>query len=83
MHWRLGITEWAKNMGEGNKAAMRALAEHDTPLGVVACPAEPVAGCKAGPYTARTRIAGAFLSAGATEIVRPRSNFPIMRYELS
>ncbi|MGH3546410.1 MAG: GNAT family N-acetyltransferase [Mycobacteriales bacterium] len=49
MHWRLSISEWMENKGEGNKAAMRALTEHDTPPGVVGyLNAEPVAWCAFG-----------------------------------
>lgn len=49
MHWRLNINEWMDNKGEGNKAAMRALAELDTPPGVVGyLDAEPVAWCAFG-----------------------------------
>lgn len=49
MHWRLSIAEWMENKGDGNKAAMRALAERDTPPGVVGyLDAEPVAWCAFG-----------------------------------
>ena len=49
MHWRLSIAAWMKNKGDGNKAAMRALAELDTPPGVVGyLDAEPVAWCGFG-----------------------------------
>ena len=49
MHWRLGTTEWMENKGEGNKAAMRALAAGAEPPGVVGyLDAEPVAWCAFG-----------------------------------
>jgi GNAT superfamily N-acetyltransferase len=49
MHWRLSITEWMENKGEGNKTAMRELAECDTSPGVVGyLNAEPVAWCAFG-----------------------------------
>jgi hypothetical protein len=49
MHWRSSIAEWMENKGDGNKAAMRALAERDTPPGVVGyLDAEPVAWCAFG-----------------------------------
>ncbi|GAA1490585.1 GNAT family N-acetyltransferase [Brachybacterium sacelli] len=49
MHWRLCITEWVDNKGEGNKAAMRALAEGDRSPGVVGyLDTEPVAWCAFG-----------------------------------
>lgn len=49
MHRRLSIAEWMENKGEGNKAAMRALAKRDTPPGVVGyLDAEPVAWCAFG-----------------------------------
>jgi GNAT superfamily N-acetyltransferase len=49
MHWRSSIAEWMENKGDGNKAAMRALAERDAPPGVVGyLDAEPVAWCAFG-----------------------------------
>lgn len=49
MHWRLSIDEWMDYKDEGNKAAMRALAERDTPPGVVGyLDAEPMAWCAFG-----------------------------------
>lgn len=42
-HWRPNITEWMDNKGEGNKTAMRSLADGATPPGVVGyLDAEPV-----------------------------------------
>lgn len=157
MHWRLSIEEWMAGKGEGNKAAMRGLAERRTPPGVVAysddapiawcafgdrsdfprmqrssllkpvddepvvsltcllikkghrgeglcselivavCgylaetaetrtveayPVEPAEGRRAGADSAMTGIAGAFRAAGFTEIARPRSDRPVMRYSL-
>lgn len=46
-------------------------------------PVEPRPGKRAGPDTAMTGIAGAFLDAGFTEVARPRSDRPIMRRSLS
>lgn len=157
MHWRLSMEEWMEGKGDGNKAAMRKLAERRTPPGVVAysddepiawcgfgdrsdfprmerssllkpvddepvisltcllirkgrrgegllselivavCdhlaetaeartveayPVEPAKGRKAGADNAMTGIASAFLAAGFTEIARPRSDRPVMRYSL-
>jgi GNAT superfamily N-acetyltransferase len=157
MHWRLSMEEWMEGKGDGNKAAMRDLAQREDPPGVVAyandepiawcgfgdrsefprmqrsalvkpvddepvisltcllvkkghrgeglcsalivavCeylaetagtrtveayPVEPAPGRKAGPDNAMTGIASAFLAAGFTEIARPRSDRPVMRYSL-
>lgn len=52
MHWRLSIDEWMDNKGEGNKAAMRALAEGDRSPGVVGyLDDEPMAWCGFGDRT--------------------------------
>ncbi|MCM1013161.1 Uncharacterised protein [Brevibacterium casei] len=49
MHWRLRIDEWMENKGEGNKAAMRELAEGDRSPGIVGyLNHEPVAWCGFG-----------------------------------
>lgn len=49
MHWRLSITEWMDNRGEGNKTAVRELAERETPPGVVGyLDDDPVAWCAFG-----------------------------------
>ncbi|WP_026876758.1 GNAT family N-acetyltransferase [Jiangella gansuensis] len=49
MHWRLSIAEWMENKGDGNKAALRALAEQDAPPGVVGyLDEDPVAWCGFG-----------------------------------
>jgi hypothetical protein len=49
MHWRLSIAEWMENKGDGNKAAMRALADGSTPPGVLGyLDGEPVAWCAFG-----------------------------------
>jgi hypothetical protein len=157
MHWRLSMEEWMEGKGDGNKAAMRDLAQREDPPGVVAyandepiawcgfgdrsefprmqrsalvkpvddepvisltcllvkkghrgeglcsalivavCeylaetagtrtveayPVEPAPGRKAGPDNAMTGIASAFVAAGFTEIARPRSDRPVMRYSL-
>lgn len=158
MHWRLSMTEFMESKGEGNKAAMRELAEHQRPPGVVAylkeepvawcafgahsdfprlqrspiakpmdeepvialtcllikkshreaglstelitavCgylaetserrtveayPVEAVEGRRAGPDSAMTGIASAFIAAGFTEIARPRKDRAVMRYSLA
>lgn len=52
MHWRVSIDEWMNNKGEGNKMAMRALAEGDRPPGVVGyLEDEPMAWCGFGDRT--------------------------------
>jgi GNAT superfamily N-acetyltransferase len=49
MHWRLSSEEWMRGKGDGNRAAMRELAGHRTPPGVVAyLDGEPVAWCGFG-----------------------------------
>jgi hypothetical protein len=49
MHWRLSIDEWKAGKGEGNRAAMKAVARRKTPPGVVAYDGdEPVAWCRYG-----------------------------------
>ena len=49
MHWRSSIAEWMENKGDGNKAAMRALAERGAPPGVIGyLDGEPVAWCAFG-----------------------------------
>ncbi|WP_165367910.1 GNAT family N-acetyltransferase [Phytoactinopolyspora endophytica] len=49
MHWRLSIAEWMEEKGDGNKAAMRALADRETTPGVVGYLGdEPVAWCAFG-----------------------------------
>ncbi|WP_407564532.1 hypothetical protein [Streptomyces sp. 184] len=49
MHWRSSIAEWMENKGDGNRAAIRALAERETPPGVVGyLDAEPAAWCAFG-----------------------------------
>jgi GNAT superfamily N-acetyltransferase len=49
MHWRLSIAEFMENKGDGNKTAMRALAEGDTPPGVLGYLDDtPVAWCAFG-----------------------------------
>lgn len=49
---------------------------------VEAYPVEPAKGRRAGADTAMTGIASAFLAAGFTEVARPRSDRPVMRYSL-
>lgn len=49
---------------------------------VEAYPVEPPPGRKAGPDTAMTGIASAFRAVGFTEVARPRSDRPVMRYAL-
>jgi GNAT superfamily N-acetyltransferase len=49
---------------------------------VEAYPVEPAEGRKAGADNAMTGIASAFRAAGFTEIARPRSDRPVMRYPL-
>ncbi|MGC0249488.1 GNAT family N-acetyltransferase [Pseudactinotalea sp. Z1748] len=52
MHWRLSIDEWMENKGEGNRTAMRALAESERPPGVVGyLDEDPVAWCGFGDRT--------------------------------
>lgn len=52
MHWRVSIDEWMQNKGEGNKTAMRALAEGERSPGVIGyIDAEPVAWCGFGDRT--------------------------------
>ncbi|GAA1188332.1 GNAT family N-acetyltransferase [Nesterenkonia xinjiangensis] len=49
MHWRLSIAEWMANKGEGNKAAMRAVAGGAATPGVVgSLDGEPLAWCSFG-----------------------------------
>jgi GNAT superfamily N-acetyltransferase len=49
MHWRLSMAQWMAGKGDGNKAAMRDLAERETPPGVVAyLDDEPIAWCGYG-----------------------------------
>nr|WP_083466414.1 GNAT family N-acetyltransferase [Kibdelosporangium sp. MJ126-NF4]CEL15608.1 GCN5-related N-acetyltransferase [Kibdelosporangium sp. MJ126-NF4]CTQ98272.1 GCN5-related N-acetyltransferase [Kibdelosporangium sp. MJ126-NF4] len=49
MHWRLSIEEWMVGKGEGNKKAMRTLAQRRTAPGVVVYQAdEPMAWCSLG-----------------------------------
>jgi GNAT superfamily N-acetyltransferase len=157
MHWRLSIAEFMEQKGEGNKKAMKRLAQRKKPPGVVlyqddapvawcsfgpraefprlerssmlatiddepvcaitciyvqrkhrgsgllsniletVCeyaasagypivegyPVEPRKGKRAGPDSAMTGIASAFLEAGFTEVARPRSDRPIMRRKLA
>lgn len=73
--------------GEGLFAALIAavcdhLAETAETRTVEAYPVEPAEGRKAGPDTAMTGIAGAFLAAGFTEVARPRPDRPVLRYSL-
>ncbi|SDJ00622.1 hypothetical protein [Nonomuraea jiangxiensis] len=49
---------------------------------IEAYPVEPVEGRRAGPDNAMTGIASAFLAAGFTEVARPRTDRPVMRYSL-
>lgn len=49
---------------------------------VEAYPVEPVEGRRAGPDSAMTGIASAFVAAGFTEVARPRRDRPVMRYAL-
>lgn len=49
---------------------------------VEAYPVDPAPGRKAGADNAMTGIASAFLDAGFTEVARPRSDRPVMRYSL-
>ncbi|WP_166347462.1 GNAT family N-acetyltransferase [Phytoactinopolyspora limicola] len=49
---------------------------------VEAYPVEPETGRTAGADTAMTGIASAFRAAGFTEVARPRSDRPVMRYSL-
>ncbi|WP_052745696.1 GNAT family N-acetyltransferase [Allosalinactinospora lopnorensis] len=58
------------------------LAETAETRTVEAYPVEPAKGRKAGADNAMTGIASAFLAAGFTEIARPRSDRPVMRYPL-
>ncbi|WP_086829702.1 GNAT family N-acetyltransferase [Allokutzneria sp. NRRL B-24872] len=58
------------------------LAETAEARTVEAYPMEPADGRKAGADTAMTGIASAFLEAGFTEVARPRSDRPVLRYSL-
>lgn len=49
---------------------------------VEAYPVEPADGRRAGPDTAMTGIASAFVAAGFTEVARPRRDRPVMRRSL-
>ena len=153
MHWRLSISEWMENKGDGNREALRELASKEPAPGLIAyrdgepmgwcllgprsafprlersthlapidnepvcaivClfihrkhrraglltelldaasgfaasngynvvegyPVDPPAGKKAGSDTVMTGIASVFLSAGFTEVARPKADRPIMR----
>ncbi|MEU4831254.1 GNAT family N-acetyltransferase [Streptosporangium sp. NPDC023615] len=58
MHWRLSIEEWTKGKGEGNKQAMKRLAQRKTPPGVVVYDGDdtPVAWCSLGPRSSFPRL---------------------------
>lgn len=58
------------------------LAEHASTRTVEAYLIEPARGRKAGPDSAMTGIASAYVAAGFTEVARPRKNRPVMRYSL-
>jgi GNAT superfamily N-acetyltransferase len=57
MHWRLSITEFMKQRGEGNRRAMRRLAGKKLPPGLIGYLAnEPIAWCSLGPRAAFARL---------------------------
>jgi GNAT superfamily N-acetyltransferase len=57
MHWRLSIAEWMAGKGDGNKRAMRKLADRKSPPGVVVYRGTtPVAWCSLGPRTSFPRL---------------------------
>ncbi|WP_165966596.1 GNAT family N-acetyltransferase [Actinomadura sp. 7K507] len=57
MHWRLSIAEWMEGKGEGNKQAMRDLAQGDPAPGVVVYQDDaPVAWCALGPRASFPRL---------------------------
>lgn len=58
------------------------LAETSRTRTVEAYPVEPSNGRRAGPDNAMTGIASAFRAVGFTEVARPRSDRPVMRYAL-
>lgn len=73
--------------GEGLSSALIAavcdyLADTVETRTVEAYPVEPAEGRRAGADNAMTGIASAFLAAGFTEVARPRTDRPVMRYTL-
>jgi GNAT superfamily N-acetyltransferase len=57
MHWRLSIAEWMAGKGDGNKRAMRKLADRKSPPGVVIYRGTtPVAWCALGPRASFPRL---------------------------
>ncbi|MFC4014207.1 GNAT family N-acetyltransferase [Nonomuraea purpurea] len=57
MHWRLSIAEWMEGKGEGNKQAMRRLAQREPVPGVVVYDNDtPVAWCSLGPRSSFPRL---------------------------
>jgi hypothetical protein len=57
MHWRLSIAEWMAGKGDGNKRAMRKLADQRPPPGVVLYRGTtPVAWCSLGPRDSFPRL---------------------------
>jgi hypothetical protein len=57
MHWRLSIAEWMEGKGDGNKQAMRNLAQREPAPGVVVYQEDaPVAWCSLGPRTSFPRL---------------------------
>ncbi len=57
MHWRLSIAEWMEGKGEGNKKAMKRLAQREPAPGVVVYDNDaPVAWCSLGPRSSFPRL---------------------------
>jgi GNAT superfamily N-acetyltransferase len=57
MHWRLSIAEWMAGKGDGNKRAMRELANQGSAPGVVIYRGKtPVAWCSLGPRASFPRL---------------------------
>jgi len=57
MHWRLSIAEWMAGKGDGNKRAMRELANQGSAPGVVIYRGKtPVAWCSLGPRASYPRL---------------------------
>jgi GNAT superfamily N-acetyltransferase len=57
MHWRLSIAEFMSSKGDGNKRAMRRLADRKSPPGVVIYRGTtPVAWCSLGPRASFPRL---------------------------
>jgi GNAT superfamily N-acetyltransferase len=57
MHWRLSISEWTEQRGDGNRHAMRRLAKKTPPPGLIGyLNREPIAWCSLGPRAVFPRL---------------------------